>query len=358
MPRIALQLELRWLLAAEDNALQEIEPLLFELLNGVRQEGQLNYAARAADVSYRHAWGLFRHWEQRLGKPLVVTRKGRGTTLTDLGAALLACADRVGEHVRPTLEGAALEAGAQLSEAADPGRHSLAIASSHDPRMQALRAHLSSRYRVIMETVGSVSALARYRRDEAEIAGFHIPLGELGTSVGAHLIAQLDSARDQIWLVAARTLGLLSRTDRPCPDLNSLATEKLRFVNRQPGSSTRLAFDGLLGTLGIAPGHIIGYDHEEYTHTAVAALVASGSADAGLATEDVARQLQLHFVPLTDERFYIAVRRNSDAALKRSLGDFCAGQMIAGLEHAKPDERTPTVAALKRIHRAGFWKKS
>ena len=66
-----------------------IEGLLFDLLEAVERGGHLNYAASATSVSYRHAWGLMRTWEERLKLPLLDLQRGRGATLTASGRALL-----------------------------------------------------------------------------------------------------------------------------------------------------------------------------------------------------------------------------------------------------------------------------
>ncbi len=352
---IKVSLALRWSLGSEDGE-HNLDPLVFALLRGVRQGGHLNFAAREAGVSYRHAWGLLRDWETRLGKPLLSARQGRGAHLTEFGETLLELADETTAALAPALDSAALEAGARLSEAADPRRHPVVIVSSHSPRMLALRDSLNDRHRVSLDVLGSESALQRYRRGGADLAGFHLPQGELGRSVGAHLIGLLDPARDLVWLLETRTLGLISRPRRPCRTLDALARGKLRFINRQAGSGTRLVFDGLLGNAGIAPGTITGYADEEYTHTAVAALVASGNADAGFGSAAAAAQMKLHFEPMVDERFYIVMSRDGDPALRRAVAAFCDAQTIEGRENMKGDELNPTVAVLKRVHRAGFWK--
>ena len=72
-----VQLELRWKLE-RDAASLLLDPKVFELLRGVRQGGHLNYAAKSAGVSYRHAWGLVRDWEKHLGHALLDSRQGRG----------------------------------------------------------------------------------------------------------------------------------------------------------------------------------------------------------------------------------------------------------------------------------------
>ncbi|MEQ8659293.1 MAG: substrate-binding domain-containing protein, partial [Gammaproteobacteria bacterium] len=313
--KLKAALALRWSLGS-DGTLHDLDPLVFELLGGVRQGGHLNYAARTAGVSYRHAWGLLRDWETRLGKPLLLARQGRGAHLTELGETLLELAGETTARLAPGLDAAAVEVGARLSDAADPRRHPVTIASSHSGRMLALRDTLHERHRVSLDILGSESALHRYRRGGADLAGFHLPQGELGRSVGAHLIGLLDPARDLVWLLELRTLGLVARARRPCRTLAALARGKLRFINRQAGSGTRLVFDGLLGHAGIAPGNILGYGDEEYTHTAVAAMVASGNADVGFASAAAAQQMKLHFEPMVDERFYVVMSRDGDPALR------------------------------------------
>ncbi len=343
------RLGLRWSLGS-DGEVHLLEPLVFTLLQGVRRGGHLNFAAREAAVSYRHAWGLLREWEARLGKPLLVARQGRGAHLTELGEALLELATETTSALAPALEAAALKASSRLSEAADPRRHPIAIASSHSLRMLALRDLLNERHRVRLDVLGSESALQRYRRGDADLAGFHLPQGELGRSVGAHLISLLDPTRDRIELLETRTLGLISRPRRPCRTLAALAKGKLRFINRQAGSGTRLVFDGLLDSAGIAPEAIAGYPDEEYTHTAVAALVASGNADVGFGLQAAAAKMKLHFEPMVDERFYLVMRRHADPALRRAVTAFCAAQTPGGREGLSADELHPTVAVLGRVH--------
>ena len=66
---------------------------LFELLSRVRELGTLSAAAQSLGMSYRHAWGIVRNVEKRLGTHIIVTRKGGtmggGTALAENGTALL-----------------------------------------------------------------------------------------------------------------------------------------------------------------------------------------------------------------------------------------------------------------------------
>ena len=86
-----------------------------------------------------------------------------------------------------------------------------------------------------------------------------------------------------------------------------------RYVNRQKGAGTRILLDYLLEKEGMTPDDIYGYTREEYTHTAVAAAVADGGADAGMGIYSAAKTYGLDFVPLWDEEYDFLVR---DSALE------------------------------------------
>lgn len=88
-----IELGVRWQ-ARVDGARIEIDESLFALLRAIAGGGNLKVAAKELGVSYRHAWGLVRTWEQRLGSPLLVSRRGRGTHLTKFGAGLIAARDQ------------------------------------------------------------------------------------------------------------------------------------------------------------------------------------------------------------------------------------------------------------------------
>jgi molybdate-binding protein len=103
--------------------------------------------------------------------------------------------------------------------------------------------------------------------------------------------------------------------------IGDLVRPQVHFINRQPGSGTRLLFDLLLQKEGIDPALIKGYEQCEYTHAAVAAFVASGMADAGYGVETPARQFKLDFIPSQTERYCLMCNEKALAspALQRML---------------------------------------
>jgi len=97
-------------------------------------------------------------------------------------------------------------------------------------------------------------------------------------------------------------------------DVADLARTGLRFVNRQRGAGTRAWFDRLIAERGLGPRQIRGYEREEFTHFAVAAAVAAGAADAGFGLRAAAAQLDLSFVPVGTELYYLCGARTLAAA--------------------------------------------
>ena len=78
-------------------------------------------------------------------------------------------------------------------------------------------------------------------------------------------------------------------------------------MNRQRGAGTRVLLDYKLKVAGILPEEINGYEREAATHMAVAALVGSDGADAGMGIESAARAMGLDFIPIGPEEYDFAI---------------------------------------------------
>jgi len=66
----------------------------FDLLKRVQEVGTISGAAREMKMSYRHAWGVLKKIEKRIGEPLLKTRRGGvlgggGAELTQVGRGLM-----------------------------------------------------------------------------------------------------------------------------------------------------------------------------------------------------------------------------------------------------------------------------
>ena len=86
-----------------------------------------------------------------------------------------------------------------------------------------------------------------------------------------------------------------------------LACRGLRLVNREPGSEARSVLDRELADLGLDAGQLPGYETRATGHLQVAAAIAAGLADAGVASEPAAIAYGLAFIPLASERFDLVI---------------------------------------------------
>ena len=224
------------------------------------------------------------------------------------------------------------------------------------------------RYVIVEEASFSKEVPASYfsgfSKSEKEIdISFRVPgqIVKIPIKVGdqitkGKLIASLDDKHDQIFMIEQRILGLMSRHEKPCNAVDDLISSDLRFVNRQAGSTTRLTFDGLLKASGFSPEEIKGYQDEEYTHTAVGALVVSCDVDVAFGSQSAAEHFDLNFEPMIEERFYLVINREFDNSVRQFVTEFCAGLEFPDAEQMSPGEFVPKVAIMKRVHNAGSWK--
>jgi putative molybdopterin biosynthesis protein len=114
--------------------------------------------------------------------------------------------------------------------------------------------------------------------------------------------------------LAYRTQGLMLAPGNPkgVRGVADLVRSGLCFINRNPGSGTRLWLDGELERLGIPPEKIGGYERVVNTHTECARAISSGEADAALGLQASARQFNLAFIPLFEERYDLVLPREQE----------------------------------------------
>ena len=117
--------------------------------------------------------------------------------------------------------------------------------------------------------------------------------------------------------LAYRTQGLIVAAGNPkgVRSVSDLTQTGLRFINRNPGSGTRLWLDTELERLGIPSESINGYEYVVNTHTECAHAIAAGRADAALGLQASALQHNLDFIPLFEERYDLVLPREQEDAL-------------------------------------------
>jgi putative molybdopterin biosynthesis protein len=189
-----------------------------------------------------------------------------------------------------------------------PGRPAIVFSGSHDLAVDRLATELAPHVDVLTLSVGSLNGLANLRLGLGHLAGCHLldPQGEYNLSFIRSLFP--DRAVHVVTL-AHRTQGLMLRPDNPkhIQGLADLARPDVIFLNRNPGSGTRLWLDRELALAGILASAIRGYDRHVNTHTACARAVAAGEADAALGLQASAANEELAFLPLFHERYDLVI---------------------------------------------------
>ena len=149
--------------------------------------------------------------------------------------------------------------------------------------------------------VGSMGGVSAVRRGECDLAPVHL-MDPLSGTYNTHLLTPGVS------LVPGwqRMQGLVYRQNDKRFDGKTaeaalqaaLADSDIHMVNRNAGAGTRVLIDQLLK--GARP---LGYANQPRSHNAVAAAVAQGRADWGIAIESVATLYGLGFLPIAPEHY-------------------------------------------------------
>ncbi|MCC7547967.1 MAG: helix-turn-helix transcriptional regulator [Burkholderiales bacterium] len=292
---------------------RHLDPRLFVLLEAIHECGKLTLAARRAGLSYRHAWNTIGRWSDFFGTPLVLMEKGRGAKLAPLGEKLLWAQARARARLSPQLENLASELNLEIKRALAQGSAVLRLHASYGYAVAELPDLLREQpdIELDLQYLPAADALASLTRGDCDLAGIHVPEGTLGTRALELYGQWIDRRVYRLVYLVRRQQGLFLQPGNPRRIRGLADLRRVRFVNRNRGSGTRLLLDTLLEQSDIDPGSIDGYANEEYTHAAVAAYVASGMADAGMGVEPPARQFKLDFLPLAAERYFLVARNET-----------------------------------------------
>jgi putative molybdopterin biosynthesis protein len=211
----------------------------------------------------------------------------------------------------------------------------LVIAGSHCVALDAVLSALSAQgisARTI--AIGSMGGVAAARRGECDLAPIHL----MDPATG---IYNEQYAKDGLTLVRGwqRMQGVVFRNGDPrfagktAQDAlaAALADSDCIMVNRNAGAGTRILIDQLLGA-----ARPPGYGNQPRSHNAVAAAVAQGRADWGVAIQSVAAMYELGFLQLSPENYdflLVEARREraAVAAFLAALADSAVRTQIAAL---------------------------
>ncbi|HTH44536.1 MAG TPA: substrate-binding domain-containing protein [Oxalicibacterium sp.] len=284
--------------------------VLLGLLMSIQKTGSISKAATLVGLSYRYSWGLLRDVEKLFGTPLLNTDRGRGTTLTPLAEKLIWADRRVRARLSPTLESLASELENEIGKTVVGKTKPLRLDASHGFAVDALMHQLTeANLPVDLRYRNSTDAVAALSRRECDLAGFHVPLGEFEKKAVERYAQWLNPREHCLIHLAVRTQGLMVSPGNPkkIESLQDLTRSGVRFVNRAAGSGTRMLLELMLAGANISPNDIEGYPSNEFTHSAVAAYIASGMADVGVGVQTAAHRFALDFIPLVKERYFMAL---------------------------------------------------
>jgi putative molybdopterin biosynthesis protein len=183
---------------------------------------------------------------------------------------------------------------------------------SHDMSQDIINSLLHKYYpgrRLSSAHVGSLGGLLALKRKEAHIAGTHLLDENTGEYNFRYIREVLAGEKTVLVNLIYRQQGLMVVKGNPkkITGLDDLLRPGVSFINRQSGSGTRVLLDYKLKQAGLDFSKINGYNREEFSHTGVAAIIASGAADVGLGILAAARALCLDFLPLLQERYDLAI---------------------------------------------------
>ena len=187
--------------------------------------------------------------------------------------------------------------------------NTLVVIGSHDMMLDVLADMMPLKFRnmhLSSTHVGSLGGIMALQRKETHIAPIHL----LDEETGQYNIPFLKKHfKEPMALVkgVGRIQGIIVKKGNPLNVSSIEDLKRLRYVNRQRGAGTRMLLDYELQKLNIKPEDISGNELEATTHMAVAALVGSDGADAGLGIQAAAKAMNLDFIPVGQEDYDFAV---------------------------------------------------
>lgn len=206
----------------------------------------------------------------------------------------------------------ALKEGPVIDESARSESEDLFAAGSNDPVLDIVITHMKNgdpSTHIFSSVTGSTEGLRLLGSGFTHIAWCHLADPVTGEYDMEMLENLLPHKKIAIVHLFQRELGFLLPPDSKEKTMNFtiIADKKLRFVNRQAGSGTRIVTDKLLSGENISHESINGYISEVNTHLEVGLMILSGEFDTGIATSAIAKILGLKFIPLIKENFDMVI---------------------------------------------------
>lgn len=193
----------------------------------------------------------------------------------------------------------------------------LRIGGSDDPALDMLLRAAGSSAVAVSAPRGSVNGLVQLARGTADAAAVHLLDAASGRWNDPFARGALAGGAVRLVHLWRREQGLVLQRGNPrgIRGVGDLAGRRIAW--RPPGTGSRLLLERLMLVAGCEPHPELGEPAD--SHLAVAAAVATGAADAGLAVRAVAESAGLEWLPVASEPFELALGAGSLVAAKPLL---------------------------------------
>jgi molybdate-binding protein len=220
--------------------------------------------------------------------------------------------------------GGAARAAAWRADAA-----ALRLAGSDDPALDLLVRAAGDVVSVAPGPRGSVHGIVQLARGTADAAALHLLDAESGRWNDPLARGALAGEPVRLVHLWRREQGIVLARGNPhgIRGVGDLLARRIAW--RPPGTGSRLLLERLMRLEGHEPSPEAGEPAD--SHLAVAAAVAAGAADAGLAVRAVADSAGLAWVPVASEPFELALGAESSAAAEPLLEVLASSSVQARL---------------------------
>jgi putative molybdopterin biosynthesis protein len=287
-----------------------VRPFLYRLQGSIAPTKQLAKVVASRDIpSKLGAEEFIRVNIGRVGERMVAIPLPRGagsiTTMSKAEGII-----RIPSFIEGIVAGE--ETDAELLVDLEDIFNTIVIIGSHDITLDILSDEIrknASGVRIASGNVGSLGGLLALKKGTAHMAGSHLLDIQTGEYNISYIHKYLKGFPVHVFNLVTREQGLIIQKGNPkgIRGIGDLTNDGIAFINRQPGSGTRILFDYKLKEMSMDPSRINGYENEEYTHMNVAVAVLNGMADVGMGIMAAARALNLDFIPVLKEQYDLVI---------------------------------------------------
>lgn len=161
---------------------------------------------------------------------------------------------------------------------------------------------------------GSLNSLVSMYKGECDVVSVHLYDGDTGEYNLPYVKRLLVSQPFMLINLVCRNAGIYVQPGNPqnIKGWSDLVKSQVTIVNREKGSGARALLDEQLRIRGIPTDSLKGYENELTSHFSVASAVASGQANAGVGIENVAKMVNVEFIPLIKEQYDLVILKTKE----------------------------------------------